>query len=385
MRVLHVIPSTAARDGGPSTAVRAMAVALAARGLEVTVASTDADGPETLDVPLDAPVTEDGVTYRYFARTIPGSWKFSWPLTTWLLRNAAAFDVVHVHALFSYSTIPGCRGAARRDVPYVLRPLGTLDPWSLRHQGWKKRPYLQLIERSHLAGAAAIHATSESESSAIRALGFGHRVHVIPLGVDGGPTPTRPPVAESGPMRMLFMSRLHPVKGLPVLLDAMHRLEQLDTQAELVIAGSGDPDYERELRHVVESRGLSSSVRFAGRVEGDEKRRLLAWADLFVLPSHHENFGIAVAEAMAASLPVLVTEQVAVAREVAEARAGVVVPLDARSLASAISALAGDPEERRRMGLRGAELVRQRWTWTRCAESLERLYATLMEPRRRSA
>jgi glycosyltransferase involved in cell wall biosynthesis len=363
-----------------------MAVALAARGLEVTVASTDADGPDALDVPLDEPVTEDGVIYRYFARTIPGSWKFSWPLTTWLLRNASTFDVVHVHALFSYSTIPGCRGAARRDVPYVLRPLGTLDPWSLKHQGWKKRPYLRLIERSHLAGAAAIHATSESEASAIRALGFGHCLHVIPLGVDGGPTPERVPVAESRPMRMLFMSRLHPVKGLPVLLDAMHRLGQSGpNHAELVIAGSGDPSYERELRQLVESRGLSALVHFAGRVEGEEKRRLLAWADLFVLPSHHENFGIAVAEAMAASLPVLVTEQVAVAQEVAEARAGIVVPLDARSLASAISSLAGDHAALRRMGLQGAKLVRERWTWTRCAESLERLYATLVEPRRRSA
>ena len=150
MRALHVIPSAAPGDGGPNLAVRAIARGLVSRGIDVTVATTNADGVRTLPVPLETPVIDEGVVYRYFARTVPGSWKFSWPLTRWLWANAGGYDVVHVHALFSYATIPGCRAAAHAPVPYVLRPLGTLSVWSLGHHRWKKKPYYALLERSHL-------------------------------------------------------------------------------------------------------------------------------------------------------------------------------------------------------------------------------------------
>lgn len=133
MRVLHIIPSAAPVDGGPNVAVRAIARGLVRRGIDVTVATTNAAGARSLDVPLDTPVIDDGVVFRYFARSVPGSWKFSWPMTRWLWANAATYDVVHVHALFSYATIPGCRAAARVPVPYILRPLGTLSGWSLGH------------------------------------------------------------------------------------------------------------------------------------------------------------------------------------------------------------------------------------------------------------
>ena len=122
MRVLHVIPAVANRYGGPSTALRGMTAALAARGADVTVATTDADGPERLDVPLGRPVDDGGVEYRYFRRSLPGEYKYSWPLTRWLMREAGAFDVVHVHALFSYSTAAAARIAARKTWSPVDRP-----------------------------------------------------------------------------------------------------------------------------------------------------------------------------------------------------------------------------------------------------------------------
>jgi glycosyltransferase involved in cell wall biosynthesis len=191
VRILHVIPSAAPVDGGPNVAVRAMARGLARRGIDVTVATTNAAGAKSLDVPLDTPVIDDGVAFRYFARSIPGSWKFSWPMTRWLWANARAYDVVHVHALFSYATIPGCRAAARAPVPYVLRPLGTLSDWSLGRRRWKKRPYYALLERSHLEMASAIHVTSEAEAEEVARLGYGDRARVIPLGVDVAERPPR--------------------------------------------------------------------------------------------------------------------------------------------------------------------------------------------------
>jgi glycosyltransferase involved in cell wall biosynthesis len=308
---------------------------------------------------------------------MPGNWKLSIPLTRWLFANAGTFDVVHVHALFSYATIPGCRAARRAGVPYVMRPLGTLDAWSLGQKPWKKAPYLWLIERTHLAHAAAIHATSESEAEAVRALGYGDKVRVIPLGVPLPGAMEQHKVESNAPTRLLFLSRLHPKKGLPLLLDAVGQARALGSRVELVIAGDGPQAYRSELEARVQALGLGAVVRFAGHVDGDAKRRLFADADIFVLPSKQENFGIAVAEALAAGLPVIVSDQVAIADDVTRARAGRVVPLSRDALAAAIMEFSADAAERSAMGRRGATLARNRYSWAETARALLALYAEL--------
>src|SRR5688572_5068801 len=266
VKILHVIPSAAPVDGGPNLAVRAIARGLADRGVSVTVATTNAAGEGTLDVPLDAPVIDGGVVYRFFARTVPGSWKFSWPLTRWLWSNAGRYDVVHVHALFSYTTIPGCRAASRAPVPYVLRPLGTLSEWSLRHRAWKKRPYYALLERSHLEGAAAIHVTSQSEAGDVARLGFGDRARVIPLGVAVPERKIQRSLASDRPLRVLFLSRLHEKKNIPTLLRAL--AAATSPRILLTIAGDGDANYRAGLSAMVGEMGLADRVRFVGHVDG---------------------------------------------------------------------------------------------------------------------
>lgn len=375
MKVLHVIPSTAARDGGPAVAIREMTAALARAGTDVSVATTDADGPrEHLAVPLGRPVRDGGVTYWFFARTTPGEWKLSVGLFRWLLAHAAEFDVVHVHAIFSFATLAACRTAKHAGVPYVLRPLGTLDPWSLQQKRWKKRIYYRLLERQHLTAAAAIHATSDSEREGVRLLGFGEKVRVVRLGV---------PVVEVGtrgrerarPLRLLFLSRLHPGKGIPLLLQALRDLRRAGTQVELTIAGSGPAPYREELEALSAALGLGPAVvRFVGHVAGETKRRLLAEADAFVLPSSHENFGIAVAEALAAGLPVVISDQVGIAADVTAADAGRVVPLAVEPLAKAIDEIARDNVGRLRMGQNAMALARQHYSWEHAAQELQLLY-----------
>lgn len=383
MRVLHVIPSAAPVDGGPNLAVRALARGLAARGVGVTVATTNAAGDRTLDVPLDTPVIDGGVAYRFFARTVPGSWKFSWPLTRWLWANARRYDVVHVHALFSYATIPGCRAAARAPVPYILRPLGTLSEWSLKHRGWKKRPYYTLLERSHLAGASAIHVTSDSEARDVARLGFGDRARVIPLGVEMSERPVVREPAQDRPLRVLFLSRLHEKKNVPLLLRAAALLDSGTRDIELTIAGDGTAQYRLELEALAAELGLGDRVRFLGHVDGDAKRTLLEEADCFVLPSAHENFGLAVAEALAAALPVIVTPGVALAAAVAAAGAGVVVePTEAR-LADALAWATRHPAALTEMGERAWQLARRDFSWEASCSRLVELYREVAaRPRR---
>ena len=380
-----MIPSAAPVDGGPNLAVRAIGRGLARRGVDVTVATTNAAGDGSLDVPLDTPVIDDGVVYRYFARTVPGSWKFSWPMTRWLWANAAAYDVVHVHALFSYATIPGCRAAAHAPVPYVLRPLGTLSEWSLDRRRWKKRPYYALLERSHLEMASAIHVTSDAEAQDVARLGYSTRTRVIPLGVDvqDRPRARERPASAHDPLRLLFLSRLHEKKNVPLLLRAMASLADSPRPVLLTVAGDGEPRYREELIALSEHLGLADRVRFVGHVDGEAKRAALEDADCFVLPSAHENFGLAVAEALASGLPAIVSPGVALAHEVSEAGAGLVADATESAVASGIRWAADHPAALVEMGERAWQLARRDLSWDRTCERLVALYADLTSASRR--
>jgi len=384
MRVLHIIPSAAPVDGGPNVAVRAIARGLVRHGIDVTVATTNASGRRSLDVPVDTPVIDDGVVFRYFARSVPGSWKFSWPMTRWLWANAGSYDVVHVHALFSYATIPGCRAAARAPVPYILRPLGTLSNWSLGHRRWKKRPYYALLERPHLAGASAIHVTSEAESEDVARLGYGERARVIPLGVDVGERPSRRAHADSGnePLRLLFLSRLHEKKNVPLLLRALAATNS-SRRIELTVAGDGDPGYRDRLAALSDELGLRDVVSFTGHLDGVAKERAFAEADCFVLPSAHENFGLAVAEALAAGLPAIVTTNVALARDVHAVGAGLVTEPTETALASALRWAAEHPAALLEMGDRAWQHAYRELSWETTCVRLAALYDELAARHRR--
>ena len=377
LRILHVISTVGPQFGGPTKAVHAMARELATRGHHVTVATTDAsdDADGRLEVPLGLPVLENGVTYRYFARHPAGRWKFSWALTQWLWSETASFDVTHVHGLFQYPTMAGCRISHRRGVPYVVRPLGTLDAWSLGQRAWKKRPYLALVEAPHIRRAAALHATSPAEADHLRAFGA-RRIEVIPLGVD---MPAVRPVRRTDrvpdePLRVLFLSRLHPKKGIPVLFDALRLVREAGVRVAVIIAGSGQLDYEAELRRSATSLGINDLITWAGHVEGDAKSALFENADVFVLPSSQENFGIAVAEALAAGLPVIASREVAIAGEVEAAGAGRALPIDARAFADALLDYVRRPDARVAAGRAAAAFARASYSWPVCAERLEALY-----------
>ena len=366
-------------DGGPTVVVEQLAASLAAIGVEVTVATTDSDGAGGR-LPVAPSERRGEVDYRFFRRQLPGTWKLSFALSRWLRANTASFDVVHVHALFSHSTVAACRAARRVAVPYVLSPHGAADPWSLQRRRWKKAPYFRLVEEPNFAGAAAIHATAEAEAAAVTALGFGDRVHVIPLGVEAGPRSIRKSGNET--VKLLFLSRLHPKKGIPLLLGALARVRAAGVRAELSIAGEGSASYKQELRDRVQSLGLASSVRFIGQVEGEAKREAFASADVYVLPSYQENFGIAVAEAMSSGLPVIVTDQVGIAPDVREADAGLVVPVDEGALVQAITTLTTNAEAREQAGARAFRFARDRYSWNSAARKFASLYSAIAAAQR---
>jgi glycosyltransferase involved in cell wall biosynthesis len=348
--------------------MKALAEGLAQRGVTVDVAATDDNGPERLSVPLGRPVVEHGVTYRYFPRQTR-FYNASLPLTTWLWKAVPDYQLVHIHALFSYSSTVSAWMARRKHVPYVIRPLGILNRWGIanRRSMLKSLSY-KVLERRLLESAAAIHYTSVQEQKEAEALGFHAPAAVIPNPLEcidrrtarGGFRARFPELA--GSLLLLFMSRVDEKKGLDLLIPAFARLRQTAPQAKLVIAGSGPEALIASLKNLARKHAVDGDILWTGFVQGDEKLQALADSDLFVLPSYSENFGVAAVEAMASGLPVVVSDQVAIHTEISAAGAGLVVPCAVEPLSDALGRFARDPDLRRTMGSRGQRLAAERFS-----------------------
>ncbi len=380
LRVLHVIPSVGPHRGGPTVAVEAMTRGLAQSGIQVEVATTDDDYPGRLNVPLDKPVNRDGVTYHFFPRQTR-FYTISWPLYRWLAHNVKTFDVVHVHAVFSFASAAACWTARSAGVPYIVRPLGVLSPYGLSQRAFLKRVSLALIERPLLNRAAAIHCTSSQEEREVRALDARWRTVVLPLGVD---TDYYKPSPDAHWLRtahaevverpyVLFLSRIHPKKRVETLLDALDEAPGV----LLVIAGTGPREYLNELKARAHRLDVQHQVLWAGHLTGDEKLRALQAAALFVLPSHAENFGIAVVEALACGVPALVSDRVAISAQINDRDAGRVTPGRAPALSAALASILRDDAWRARMGAAARTLATDEFSASRMIEKLSALYESV--------
>lgn len=367
-KVLHVIPSVASVRGGPSVMVRRLAGGLAQRGVETHVATTDDNGPGRIEVPYGQPVGRHGVTYWYFPRQTR-FYTVSWPLSVWLSQHVQDFDLVHIHALFSFAALPASYWAARRGVPYVVRPLGTLNTWGMTHRRpWLKRASFEMIESRILAHAALVHYTSEDERRQAELLGITTPSVVVPnpladeVGA-GAPGALRRRYPQLGRRPIvLFLSRLDRKKGLDLLLRAFVSLRHHVPDAALVIAGDGDAQFTRELWYDAQILGVGNDIVWTGFLSGDDKQAAFADATLYVLPSYSENFGIAVAEAMAAGLPVVVSDRVGICRDIASASAGLVVRCEVDDLTQAIVRLLSDSTLSESLGENGRWLATSRYS-----------------------
>jgi len=279
------------------------------------------------------------------------------------------------------------REARHAGVPYLVRTIGQLSPWSLAQSRSRKMWMLRLIEQRNLNGAAALHFTSGAERDEVAALGLLPPALVLPLGVRLN-SRTRHRAKEEGEgadriTRFLFLSRLHPKKQLDRLLEALALLNQLRPEGawELRIAGQGEPGYERQLRDQAKCLGLGDRCLWLGQVEGERKDQELADADWLVLPSAAENFGIAVVEALAAGTPAILSPEVAVSELVATAGAGLVCASTPPELARTLAEALGGPSPDTRQAARS--LAEQRLAWPAIAKALETRYADIVKDHRR--
>ncbi len=411
MKILHVIPSISARSGGPGQAILPMCRSLSAQGIEVLLTTTN-DGISSSELAVSssqnnksangdgAAVREfEGVQTICFPAQLGRSYKYSRPFALWLDKHVSEHDLVHIHAVFNHSCIAAARACREHRVPYVVRPLGTLDPWSMNQKSLRKKIFWHGGIKTMLTRAAAIHYTTIGEQQAVEnSLGLNHGV-VIPLGVNvtARPEPatfpteatvtTETKLAERFPeLRerpyVLVLSRLHPKKALEVLLEAflalIKRPEFRDWR--LVLAGEGPAEYVTSLRDMVAKHEANESVVFPGWLDGEQKHAALRNAQLLALPSHHENFGLCVMESMACGTPVLVSPQVNLAPEIENARAGWIAAVEKQSLEAALAEALGSAAERARRGAAGRALANN-FAWPRIADQLVSLYGKLLNVR----
>jgi len=372
MRVLHVIPSVAERSGGPATAILPMCRALVEQGLEVQLAATNEGLTRTN---TDTVTDYKGVPARFFPVQLGTSFKYSRPLAAWLNHNLRAFDVVHIHAVFNHASLAAANACQTAGVPYVVRPLGTLDPWSMKQKPVRKRVFWMVSGKKMLQHSAAVHYTAQAEKDATEKYLRMNHGRVIPLGVETANGAPAIPLAECFPALaqqpyLLVLSRLDPKKGVDILIEAFVSLVRRPQFAgwRLVIAGDGPRDYVATLK---EKAANSHRIVFTGWVEGERKEALLHNASLLALPSLQENFGFCVVEAMARGVPVLLSPDVNLAQGVEAAGAGWIVERDELTLG--LAAALEDESERARRG-QAAHLFAQRYSWKKTAADLISLY-----------
>ena len=395
MRILHVIPSVGPVRGGPSQAVLEIVRALnRLEGVAAEIATTNDNGPAVLDVPAGVLTEFQGAPTWFFPRFSPPvgplrEFAFSWPLHRWLARHLQDYDLIHVHAFFSHASTTAMIMARRRRLPYLVRPLGLLCTWSLQQSALRKKIYLALVERRNLDGSRGLEYTAEQEMEEAAPLGLRAPAFVLPFGIE---LPAPRPEARARLRRqigvqpdepvILFLSRVHPKKGLHHLVEALASLA--DRRFSLVVAGSGPADYEAEVKAQAAAGPLANRVHFTGFAQGETKQMLLQGADFFALTSHSESFGIAVMEAMAAGIPVLITPGVPLAPLVTKFGTGWVTELDkesiARSSAGALDSL-DNPGEAAARSDRCRALARN-YEWDRIAARTKNVYEAVLSGRR---
>ena len=383
MKVLHVIASMSVEWGGPPVTVCGLTAALERQDVRCEIATTSEPGrrPHGVNV-ASVPTRTFDVTS--LSRVWAG---YSPTLTAFLETTTDSFDLVHAHEIWPYTTLAAFRAARTHARPFVLTPHGELNERHLRYKRLKKWCYRKLVLDRVLRQTNALHAVARNELAHASQLGHLTPVFHIPNGV----TPPQPNDSmrsaaffhEHPTLRnrrlILFMGRLHPMKGVEILSRSFLTIASSFPDAVLIVAGP-DEGERHKMDSIFDSAGLTHRVLFPGLITGDKKQNILDAADVFVLPSYFEGFPNSVLEALANGIPVVISEQCNFP-EVAAAGAGLISPLNPAQLSSAIGRILSSDDRRRTMGAAARKLVSEHYTWDNLAQAMVDQYTTAINRR----
>lgn len=370
MKVVHVVPSISEEASGPSYSVLRLCESLIAQSLEVTLAALDwAPLPSQPSFLKTFPL---GLGPRRLGR--------SPAMCRWLMAQAQfkEVDLLHNHGMWQMNAVYPGWAARKGNVNLVVSPRGTFSQRAVRHGSKIKKVFWPLLQRPALDPATCFHATAEPEYEDIRRMGFRQPICVIPNGIDI-PLPKQTPPTEV--RTLLFLGRIHSIKGLDMLLPAWRAVQDRFPDWQLVVAGSDDGYYGRsgyleDLRRLALELGLER-IEFVGELRGLAKLRAYQEAELFVLPTYSENFGMTVAEALAAGTPTIVSKG-APWRGVEATRAGWWIDIGTDPLVACLEdALDRSQDELFEMGVRGRDWMIADFSWTDVAKRMADTYRWL--------
>lgn len=361
MKILHYIPSIDRSSGGVGVYMQLLAKPLG-RLAELHVVTHREDNPLHLE----------NATVHYVSSSLLGKFQSEWAD----ILDSLKPDVVHANTCWLPMSSIAQKIAQKRGYKVVLSPHGMLEPWIVNRHYWtKKVPAMLLYQRTAVKNADILHATAESEKQNIVELGLNDRVAVIPNGVDVDAIAVKTSWART--RTIVFLSRIHVKKGINFLLEAVAQMRDRLQGYKVVVAGEGDAEYIKELKQLAMKLGVQYMVDFAGGVYEDVKWRLLRDADVFVLPTHSENFGIVVAEALACGTPVITTTGTPWS-ELRSCNCGWQVAVGRESLVNALSEfLIKTDDELREMGLRGRKLIEEKYSTESIALQMIEMYKSL--------
>ena len=345
MRVLHTVASLQPETGGPARSVPGLANALTDQGLEIHVWSSD--------VPAEGLDSARFVLHR-------GSLGEA-------LGQGEKWDLIHDHGLWLPVNHRVARAASERKVPRIVSPRGMLEPWALNHKKWKKRAAWWLYQRRDLNSAAALHATADSEALQFKHLGLRQQIQVIPNGVDLPPI-LQPASSNSNSRTAMFLGRVQSKKGLPMLVEAWAKVRPKGWRMRVI--GPDEDGHRAELEAMVSKAGVADDWTFDGPMDDSQKASAFAAANLFVLPTFSENFGIAVAEALAAGVPVITTTG-APWSGLVDTKSGWWIEPTPEALAIALKDACGrTANDLHGMGGRGRDWMQRDFTWESVASRM---------------
>ncbi len=375
MNILHVIPAIAPEYGGPSKVILQICQNLNENRIETKIASTNAGFPKN-KYPLNKDFKYEEIDTIFFKKQFSEAFKYSKPLENWLNENVSEYDLVHIHAVFSHSSIAASKACIRLKVPYILRPLGSLDPWSLKQKKILKEFLFKLYVTKMINNASMIHYTTEKERELAENSINNKNGFVIPLSVDesffnfkNGSDILRKYGIDDD--YIFFLSRIHHKKGLELLIEAFNKLADNERfkNLKLIIAGDGEKDYVEKIKKIA-----GRNVVFTGWMKDIDKKNLISNTKLLVLPSYQENFGLCLIEAMAMEVPVLTTQNVNLWKEISSASAGWICDLTSDSIYNSFVSILENERERKEFGINGRNLVKKNYTNKVVTEKLIDMY-----------
>ena len=385
MKILVVVPALGSVYGGPSKSVVELTQALGNRGIDIDLVTTNANGSDSLDVPLNCWIAKEFYRIQYFPYWAIKDYKISFSLTKWLWNNVKNYDLVHTNAIFSYAILPAYWACQKDRVPYIVTPRGMLEPWALSYKAWKKRFYYRLLEKPALNRANAIQMLASTEAKRTESLNLKAPFTIVPNGIhrqDFEPLVSPELFYQKFPetknkQLIIFLGRIDPKKGLDLLANAMGKIHDQFSQAHLVIAGPDNIGFLNTAKNYFSEAGCLDKVTFTGILTGRLKYSALSAAEIYVAPSYSEGFSMSVLEGMASGLSCVITTGCNFP-EAAELNAAYEVDIDADKIANALTKCLQNSQEAKAMGERARKLILEQYTWDSIATKLIDVYAAII-------